>query len=173
MQPLASALTCVHDAEIQTGETVAVIRSGVMGYQIGQLALHQGASKVYAIDVGDRKIQVATEAGLAPFTEPSTMLPAIWTTPPAESARTPSSKLSAAAKATRRRGQIRSLKCLRCSVLVVESSRSDRSRMKSGWTRGKCDRTTLAGSIRSSASFPNRRVLTRENSPSRWPHRIA
>lgn len=64
MQPLASSLTCVHDAEINTGDVVAVIGSGVMGYQIGQLARHFGASEVFAIDIDPTKVELAEDAGM-------------------------------------------------------------------------------------------------------------
>lgn len=64
MQPLASSLTCVHDADLGTGDSIAVIGSGVMGYQIGQLALHFGASEVFAVDIDPTKLELAESAGM-------------------------------------------------------------------------------------------------------------
>lgn len=64
MQPLASSLTCVHDADIATGDTIVVIGSGVMGYQIGQLGLHFGASEVFAVDIDPKKLELAESAGM-------------------------------------------------------------------------------------------------------------
>lgn len=67
MQPLASSLTCVYSADIGVGDIVAVVGTGVMGYQIGQLALVQGASKVYALDIDPTKLEIAAETGLNPI----------------------------------------------------------------------------------------------------------
>lgn len=64
MQPLASSLTCVSNADISMGDVVAVVGTGVMGYQIGQLALVQGASKVYMLDIDSTKLEIAAESGL-------------------------------------------------------------------------------------------------------------
>lgn len=51
MQPLASALLCVIDADITPGDTVVVLGAGVMGYQCAQLATRLGAGEVFAVDV--------------------------------------------------------------------------------------------------------------------------
>lgn len=67
MQPLASSLTCVYNANINVGDVVAVVGTGVMGYQIGQLALVQGASKVYALDIDSKKLEIAEKSGLKPL----------------------------------------------------------------------------------------------------------
>lgn len=64
MQPLASAVLCVRDAEVTDGDIVVVIGCGVMGYQCGQLALQQGAGKVIAIDLVPEKLQMASERGM-------------------------------------------------------------------------------------------------------------
>lgn len=66
MQPLASALMCVEDAGISTGDQVAVVGCGVMGYQCGQLALDQGASNVVAVDVDPAKLEHAADRGMEP-----------------------------------------------------------------------------------------------------------
>jgi threonine dehydrogenase-like Zn-dependent dehydrogenase len=64
LQPLAAALVCVHDAGIESGDTVGVVGTGVMGYQLGQLALHHGASRVFAVDVDPAKVELAEKQGL-------------------------------------------------------------------------------------------------------------
>lgn len=66
MQPLASALMCVEDAGISTGDEVAVVGCGVMGYQCGQLALEEGASRVVAVDVDPTKLEHAADRGMEP-----------------------------------------------------------------------------------------------------------
>jgi threonine dehydrogenase-like Zn-dependent dehydrogenase len=66
MQPLASALMCVEDAGISTGDEVAVVGCGVMGYQCGQLALEEGASRVVAVDVDPAKLDHAADRGMEP-----------------------------------------------------------------------------------------------------------
>jgi threonine dehydrogenase-like Zn-dependent dehydrogenase len=64
MQPLASALLCVEEANIQSGDIVAVFGTGVMGYQCAQLARLEGAERVLAIDIDDRKLDIADDRGL-------------------------------------------------------------------------------------------------------------
>lgn len=61
LQPLASALLCVDDAGIQSGDVVTVIGTGVMGYQCGQLAFLQGAAEVYALDSVEAKRSLAAD----------------------------------------------------------------------------------------------------------------
>lgn len=67
MQPLASAIRCVEDARIATGDVVVIIGCGVMGSQCGQLALERGASKVLAVDIDDRKLELADDLGMEPI----------------------------------------------------------------------------------------------------------
>lgn len=67
LQPLASAALCVHDAGIQTGDVVAVVGCGVMGYQCGQLAKYQGAEEVFVVDVVSQKLEIAESQGLTPI----------------------------------------------------------------------------------------------------------
>lgn len=67
MQPLASTVLCIHDANIQTGDIVAVVGAGVMGHQAGQLALIEGAKQVFAIDVDSTKLSIAEKNGLIPI----------------------------------------------------------------------------------------------------------
>jgi len=64
MQPLAASMVNVHDADLTTGDVVAVVGAGVMGNQCGQIASHMGASKVFAIDVDPNKVDVAEQHGL-------------------------------------------------------------------------------------------------------------
>ena len=66
MQPLASTVLCLRDADIRQGDIVAVVGTGVMGFQSAQLALLQGASDVIAIDVDERKLEIAERYGLLP-----------------------------------------------------------------------------------------------------------
>jgi threonine dehydrogenase-like Zn-dependent dehydrogenase len=67
LQPFASALLSIHDADVQTGDVVATIGSGVMGYNAGQLATYAGADRVYAVDVVDEKLDLAAERGMVPI----------------------------------------------------------------------------------------------------------
>lgn len=64
LQPLAGALLGVHDANVHNGDVVCIIGSGVMGFQCGQLALVQGADRVYAIDIDPDKLELATDRGM-------------------------------------------------------------------------------------------------------------
>lgn len=67
MQPLASTVLCVRDAEITMGDIVVVIGTGVMGHQAGQIALQNGASEVYVIDIDQKKLSIASDHGLQPI----------------------------------------------------------------------------------------------------------
>lgn len=67
MQPLASAVLCVHDADVTTGDTVAVIGAGVMGHQVAQLALQQGAAEAHVVDIDPTKLSIAADNGLNPI----------------------------------------------------------------------------------------------------------
>jgi threonine dehydrogenase-like Zn-dependent dehydrogenase len=64
MQPLASAQLTVDEAPIDSGDVVAVIGAGVMGYQCAQLATLQGAGQVIAVDVDPEKLDIAKRRGL-------------------------------------------------------------------------------------------------------------
>lgn len=64
MQPLASAVLAVEEAEIGAGDVVAVVGSGVMGYQCAQLAADRGARTVIGIDVDSEKLGVLADRGL-------------------------------------------------------------------------------------------------------------
>lgn len=66
MQPLASAVLCVEEADVGTGDVAVVVGTGVMGSHCGQLALAQGAAKVFAVDIVDRKLDLAADTGMIP-----------------------------------------------------------------------------------------------------------
>lgn len=66
MQPMHNSMTAVIDAGIRTGEVVAVIGTGVMGYQCAQFALLAGAGEVLAIDVVPEKLDNARRKGMTP-----------------------------------------------------------------------------------------------------------
>jgi L-iditol 2-dehydrogenase len=66
LQPTAAALVAVHDADLQTGDVVAVIGAGVMGSQAGQFARYMGAETVYAVDIDPTKLELAAEQGMVP-----------------------------------------------------------------------------------------------------------
>jgi threonine dehydrogenase-like Zn-dependent dehydrogenase len=66
LQPFASALLCALDAGIEPSDTVCTVGTGVMGYACGQLALSLGAGRVVAVDVVDRKLDLAADRGLVP-----------------------------------------------------------------------------------------------------------
>jgi threonine dehydrogenase-like Zn-dependent dehydrogenase len=64
MQPLASSLGYVSQAPIDTGDVVAVLGTGVMGYQCGQAALLEGAGSVIAVDRNPGKLELASDRGM-------------------------------------------------------------------------------------------------------------
>lgn len=64
MQPLAAAIVYVDRADIQTGDVVVVIGTGVMGYQCGQIALQYGSGEVVAVDIDPVKLEYAENAGM-------------------------------------------------------------------------------------------------------------
>ncbi|WP_092816860.1 zinc-dependent alcohol dehydrogenase [Halopenitus malekzadehii] len=63
LQPLASSILAVDEADIGTGDVVAVIGTGVMGYQCAQLARTQGARTVIGVDVDPEKLDVLAAHG--------------------------------------------------------------------------------------------------------------
>ena len=67
MQPLASTILCVEDAGITSGDVAVVYGAGVMGLQCGQLALLRGAKDVYAVDIDERKLDLAASLGMTPI----------------------------------------------------------------------------------------------------------
>ncbi|WP_200530350.1 alcohol dehydrogenase catalytic domain-containing protein [Halorubrum sp. LN27] len=67
LQPLASSVLCVADAEIDPGDDVLVVGAGVMGFQCALLAERFGAATVYAADVRDRPLEIAAANGAVPI----------------------------------------------------------------------------------------------------------
>lgn len=67
MQPLHQSLIAVRDAGVDSGDTVAVLGTGVMGYQIGQFVLRHGAERVVAVDVVTAKLDLARDRGMVPI----------------------------------------------------------------------------------------------------------
>lgn len=67
MQPLASALLCMIDAGIELDDTVAIIGTGVMGYQCGQIATRLGAGDVFAVDLRPEPLEHASLRGMIPI----------------------------------------------------------------------------------------------------------
>ncbi|WP_331232312.1 zinc-dependent alcohol dehydrogenase [Natronorarus salvus] len=66
MQPLASTVLCLREAGIKQGDVVAVVGTGVMGFQSAQIALIQGAEEVVVIDFDERKLKIADRYDLTP-----------------------------------------------------------------------------------------------------------
>lgn len=66
LQPLASSVLCVADADIDPGDDVLVIGAGVMGFQCALLAKRFGARAVYAADVRDRPLELVAANGAIP-----------------------------------------------------------------------------------------------------------
>lgn len=64
MQPLASALLCMMDADIEPGDTVVIVGTGVMGFQCGQLAQKLGAGDVVAVDLRSKPLAYADSRGM-------------------------------------------------------------------------------------------------------------
>lgn len=63
MQPLASAQLTVDEAPIDSGDVVAVVGTGVMGFQCAQLASLNGAGRIIVVDVDPEKLAIAKRHG--------------------------------------------------------------------------------------------------------------
>jgi threonine dehydrogenase-like Zn-dependent dehydrogenase len=63
LQPLASALVCVLDADICAGDTIVSVGSGAMGYGCAQLARRFGASRVITVDINPAALEIAASRG--------------------------------------------------------------------------------------------------------------
>lgn len=63
LQPLADAVLTVHDADISTGDVVAIVGGGVMGNQCAQVARYIGASEVIGVDIDPKKVRLAEKMG--------------------------------------------------------------------------------------------------------------
>lgn len=64
LQPMASSLLCVLNADVTPGDTVVVFGTGVMGFQCALSAKRFGAGDVYVIDVRARPLELAERHGL-------------------------------------------------------------------------------------------------------------
>lgn len=67
LQPLASSVLCTVDAEIDPGDNVLVVGTGVMGFQCALLAKRFGAGEVHAVDVRQRPLSIAADHGVIPI----------------------------------------------------------------------------------------------------------
>jgi threonine dehydrogenase-like Zn-dependent dehydrogenase len=67
MQPFESTVRSVATAGFTPGSVIAVVGTGVMGYQCAQLAKLFGGDRVYAIDIDQEKLDIAEERGLIPI----------------------------------------------------------------------------------------------------------
>lgn len=59
----STAMNAVHRANIEYGDTVAVIGAGILGYMIMQHCKLAGAAKVISIDLDDSRLEVAKNVG--------------------------------------------------------------------------------------------------------------
>jgi len=62
----ATALHALNQARVARGDTVAVFGAGGLGMSAIQLALLRGASKVFAVDIHPRKLELAQRFGATP-----------------------------------------------------------------------------------------------------------
>ncbi len=67
LQPLASSVLCMVDADIDPGDDVLVVGAGVMGFQCALLAKRFGAESVYVTDIRDRPLDIAAANGVVPI----------------------------------------------------------------------------------------------------------
>lgn len=66
LQPMASSVLCTLDADIDPGDIVVVLGTGVMGFQCALLAKRFGAGEVYAVDVRSEPLELAADHGVTP-----------------------------------------------------------------------------------------------------------
>lgn len=64
MQPFTSSVGSVASTGVDSGDVVAVVGTGVMGYQCAQVAQHEGAKEVFAIDIEQEKLDIAADREL-------------------------------------------------------------------------------------------------------------
>src|SRR5947209_9004856 len=62
----ATSLHALGKARFTAGETVAVFGVGGLGISAVQLAIHFGASRVFAVDINPRKLRIAQDFGAVP-----------------------------------------------------------------------------------------------------------
>lgn len=77
MQPFESTVRSVATADFTPGSVVAVVGTGVMGYQCAQLAKLFGADRVFAIDIDEEKLEIAERRGLIPVNAKTEDAPAV------------------------------------------------------------------------------------------------
>lgn len=65
IEPTAVAVHSVNRGGVKKGDKVAIFGSGVIGMLIQQVALHKGASAVFAIDTVDERLALAKQLGAA------------------------------------------------------------------------------------------------------------
>ncbi|HHY46917.1 MAG TPA: alcohol dehydrogenase catalytic domain-containing protein [Firmicutes bacterium] len=71
VEPLAVAIHCANRVRIDTGDSVAVLGSGVIGLLLIQVARLYGAAKIAAIDIVDARLEIARELGADVTANPS------------------------------------------------------------------------------------------------------
>ncbi len=64
LEPISVALHVVQNCELKYGSTVAVYGLGAIGIFIAQWAKAFGAKRVFAIDLDEKKVEIAKELGL-------------------------------------------------------------------------------------------------------------
>ena len=62
----ATSLHALNKARLHRGETVAIFGVGGLGISAVQLAKHFGAAEVYAVDINQRKLEIAERFGAVP-----------------------------------------------------------------------------------------------------------
>lgn len=67
MQPFESTVRSVATAGFTPGSVLAIVGTGVMGYQCAQLAKLFGGDEVYVIDIDQEKLDIAEQRGLIPI----------------------------------------------------------------------------------------------------------
>lgn len=67
LQPFASSVVSIHDAEIESDDVVVVTGQGIVGNQCAQLARYQGAGEVFGIDIVEEKLEIAESNGITPI----------------------------------------------------------------------------------------------------------
>jgi len=64
MQPLASSVSDVASARIDSGDTIVITGQGVMGLNIMQISRVCGAGKVIGIDIRDEVLELSEKLGV-------------------------------------------------------------------------------------------------------------
>jgi len=152
LQPLASSVLCVADAEIDPGDDVLVIGAGVMGFQCALLAKRFGARTVYAADVRDRPLELVAANGAIPIDATETDPVETVREATGDSGQTWRSKRSAAPSRTRPPATIRSHRRSVPPVAAGRFCRSATSRARSRRRPARPGRRPSASRTRGRAS---------------------